>query len=449
MLSTLQSPPLGGTDTVLYRHPPDGSNAQESRLTTLLLLWILSTVFYYDRFLPGFRPDRILFCVVLFSFLKSWNQGAFKIGKWGLIETLMASFFTLCSLSLWMTGGNRSEASGANTEINEVLNITVFPFITYFITKNTPYSRSAVWASLGVISMMTLYLALTSWFERYGLHRLIWPRYITDRTIGTHPDRSRGPFLQAVFMGFNMTVGLLCLYLRFAGTTTFLKRVLLFLVSLLTLGGIYFTFTRGPWIALGVALLVTSWVPSPIRKLSRSINMLLLVLFLFSGASQFSLSGGNLFSRRQNTLEQRDLNYRIAFHMGMEHPFFGVGFSRMGMEFDKYFNRYYRGEDWHKWDGNHNEYLGLFAEVGVFAVLFFILILGLMIREAVYCIRSLPDAMSLEMGVAVCSLSSLLGFALIAYFNQIRAAPFHVCITFLLAGWVAAIRQRHEGITGA
>ena len=412
-------------------------------LFSVLCLWLWSTMFYYNHLgVPSaVRPDRILAVFVGFLAIRAQMRGLFSKFKFGFLEFLMLLFTGACFLSLVVSGSNRTVGVGANTEINEVFNLTIYPYLTYLIARQIPYSRRRFLWFLGVMVLIGAYLGFTAIFERYDMDTFIFPKYIADMSIGIHQGRSRGPFLQAVFMGYNLIVCLFCIYLRLSEMRSRTGFLLLLVFAFAIILGIYFTNTRGAWLALALGLMAASTLRSSVRRIAIGVNLVLALGFFFSGASQFSLSGGNLFTKRQNTLEQRDLNYRIAFHMGLDHPLTGVGFSRMGYEFDKYFVKYYKGEEWQGWDGNHNEYLGLFAEVGITAPLLYSLILFLVGKRAFSGSRYYPPEMALERSLAVCTVGALFGFALISYFNQVRAAPFHICIIFLLAGIAASARD--------
>ena len=400
-------------------------------------------MFYYNHMgiSSVLRPDRFLAVFLTVVALQTWFRGLFDPFRFGILEWSALIFTGLCFFSLIVAGSNRQEGLGANTEINEVFNLTVYPYMTYFLARQIRYSRKRLLWFLGGMVMIGVYLGVTAIFERFGINSLIFPSYISDMGIGIHQGRSRGPFLQSVFLGYTLVVCIACILVLVSATGQRWKRVLLLSVCFADILGVYFTNTRGAWVALGLVLAFTSFANSTLRKFSIGINVAIAFGFVFSGASQFSLTGGSLFSKRQNTIEQRDLNYRIAFYMGIDHPISGVGFSRMGYEFDKYFVKYYRGEEWQGWDGNHNEYLGLFAEVGIFAPLLFAGVLFMIGKHAYWGYRNYPQEMSLERALSVATIGALAGFSQISYFNQVRAAPFHICIIFLLAGLAGSARN--------
>ena len=416
----------------------------QSFLFTLLCLWIISLVFRQESLM--IRPDRILFCILAVTSAYFCWSGRLVPIRIGWLEFCFGAFSILCVASLVSFGGNRTEGLGRNTELNEVLNMTLYPFGAYLLARHLPYSRQQTLWLTSLLVILGAYLAVTAICERFGINSLIWPRYIIDPSFGTHLGRARGPFVQAVFMGFSLSVCLLGIVLALSQAQTWIRRGLLMMLIPLCLAGVYFTNTRGPWVALGLALCTGIALRSSVRRLFIGIIVFILVGFCFSDASKFSLSRGNLFTQRQNTIEQRELNYRIAFHMGLDHPLTGVGWSRMGYEFDRYFSKYYRGEDWVAWDGNHNEYLGLFAEVGFFALFFFLALELTIAKRLITAIRELPEFMEFERSTAVCALASLIGLAFISYCNQVRAGPFHIVIVFLLCGLTAGAMESARAI---
>ena len=80
---------------------------------------------------------------------------------------------------------------------------------------------------------------------------LIYPRFILDESLGFHPDRARGPFLQAVANGVSLNIlGILALALSQK------RKILVVLLWLALPVAVLATMTRAVWIAFAVSATV-------------------------------------------------------------------------------------------------------------------------------------------------------------------------------------------------
>ena len=399
-----------------------------------MALLCASQMFYYFGW--PLRPDRFLWFCFLISVTLDFVRGRLKRPPFRLLELLMACFSAWIIVSLLFALGPGGVETG--TRINEALNLTVYPFTLFLVAQQLSYDPISAKAFVRFLAWVGLYLGVTAIAERFGIGWLIWPRYIADASVGIHFGRARGPFVDAVLMGLNQTVCLVAVFVSLQWENGFIKRLVLMLSIPLLLLGIYLTGTRGPWVALAVSLAVTVVIRTKLRKSALVCVALIGFAFVFAGASKFSLTSGTLFSRRQNTVDDRVVNYRVALLMGMDNLAHGVGFAEMGEHFMHYYNLAGR-PSFGGWDGNHNEYLGLFAETGLPALVLFVAILILTILRCLTLIRHAQDESARLLGVL--ALCAMLGLTVIGMFNQIRSAAYHICTAYFLAGVAASITQ--------
>jgi len=172
---------------------------------------------------------------------------------------------------------------------------------------------------------------------------------------------------------------------------------------LLCMVGVYLTNTRGVWLGLATALMTTLLFKVRMRRMVTIAFGIVVLSYFFLGASQFSLYQNTLFSKRQNTVVDRDVNNMVALKMGSENPIFGIGWGRMRNEFDKY-HRMIGSPEFGGWDGNHNEYLGIFAQMGTIALILYGVLLISVIRMVLNTYRHLPRQMEFERSYAVSTL---------------------------------------------
>ena len=411
----------------------------------LLSLCILSQLFFYHSW--PLRPDRILAILTLVYFAAMYSRGDIGKLKIQTIEVCMIAFTILCGASLIQGDVLGLTGTDQSTAIQQVINISLFPFLFYFVAKRLNYNRNEVQAFIKLLMFIGLYLGLTALCERYSINALIWPSYIADATLGIHYGRARGPLLNSVFLGMILVFCVMNLLTLWSVTKRTLPRQLLGAGILLCMVGVYLTNTRGVWIGLGTALMTTFLFKVRMRRMVAVAIGIVVLSYLFVGASQFSIFKDTLFSKRQNTVVDREVNNMVALKMGSENPVFGIGWGRMGKEFNVY-HKMIGSPEFDGWDGNHNEYLGIFAQIGTIALILYGIILISIIRMVLNTYRRLPRHMEFERAYAVSTLGCFLCYLVIAMFSDIHSSPLHNNLVFLLVGIVASISARSRNPLG-
>src|SRR5437667_4584412 len=179
----------------------------------LLPIWLGSMLFVYQRMSPflnldlGIRisPDRLLFLVILGLFLKSTSGQR----RGGTIERLMLVFALLATIS-WVT--TRPDAEGTKLRwLTTIFQLAYFPFIAYYIAKNSDYSERDLKRLLNGILIVQSYLVFTGLAEHYQLSWLVWPKYILDTTLSDQGDRLTGSFSNSGMLGAALVMNLGCL----------------------------------------------------------------------------------------------------------------------------------------------------------------------------------------------------------------------------------------------
>jgi O-antigen ligase len=381
-------------------------------------------------------PDRLVFLLIFSLFVWSFVNGRVRSSSLGAIEVCMFLFALLCTLSYLAT---RPDASLLRFKwLTTLFNFIFLPFGIYLTAKYTRYSRAKVTVVLRTIVGIGVYLSLTGAFEHYDMSAFIWPKYIADPTVGIQWGRSRGPFPGSNPMGEWLIVvflatSLLMPYLR-APWRLFLQALVP-----LTVAGIYFTDTRSVWLSFAAVLAIAIIRGGKFGVQSRLVVLLLLVTFVVGIGSKFSFNETTLFTRRQNTVDYRLSNYQTAINMGLANPATGVGYGNFGATWDKYFGDEERQLTKDLTDGNHNTYLGLFAELGLPGLFLYVALLAGLARECLAVRRQLAPKDDFERHFSLSALSVMTVAMIEALFGDLRFDPTLNTLFFLFLGITASI----------
>jgi len=204
------------------------------------------------------------------------------------------------------------------------------------------------------------YLSFTAIAFLVGAKALIFPRFILDESLGFHPDRARGPFLQAVANGVSLNMlGLVALHAYRRGRMRGLKSAIL-LASVPV--AILATMTRAVWLSFAGSVGVLIFLSNNRRLRHASLGLALIAgaaLVVVTGSHD---SGGALSDRLE---DRKPVEFRVAVYTGswqmfLERPLMGWGFHQMPAELPRYVREY---ND--KVLYPHNTYLELLVEEGI------------------------------------------------------------------------------------
>jgi O-antigen ligase len=198
---------------------------------------------------------------------------------------------------------------------------------------------------------------------------LIFPRFILDESLGFHPDRARGPFLQAVANGVSLNIlGVLVIALSQKR-----KTVVNWLWMVLPLA-VLATMTRAVWISFVVSTIVLGFRLVE-RRLQAACALLAVVglgIGLTIGLSNISMKTA-FWDRtgERGPVEARLAVYDAGWAMFRERPFTGWAAGGMYSELARRMEGYHLRTFY-----VHNTYLALLVEFGVpglalYGVLFF------------------------------------------------------------------------------
>lgn len=379
-------------------------------------------------------PDRLLFLVILGLFLKS--TAGQRHG--GSIGRVMLAFAVVCTVS-WLT--TRPDAEGERLRwLTTIFQLAYFPFLAYYIAKNSDYSERDLKRLLNGVMVIQSYLVFTGLAEHYQISWLVWPKYILDRTLSDQGERLTGAFASSSQLGaaLVMNVGCLCIMTLY---TAGAKRRYLYVLILLSCACVYFTSTRTVWLGLFAVLVIFYFSRTGLRKPVRMIGMLLVAVALTGVGTKLSLYNKSLFSQRQDTVEYRLINLRAGLKVFPEHPFFGIGYGGFRKLMTENEDRL--GVDQNTLSsGNENTWLGILVDMGLVGLTIYVMIFVLLIRSNLRFLRHHDPDKPFARPLAVLALAMVLYLVINWNTGDLRFHLYDPCFAFLVQGIVAGLAKR-------
>lgn len=219
---------------------------------------------------------------------------------------------------------------------------------------------------LGVLVVTGGYLGLTSLFETIGANVLVVPKYILDPNIGFHPDRARGPFIEAEANGLALFACAVAGVVAWFTYQRFAARAAALTVAVLCAGGCLFTLSRAIWIGSVAGVLITMLAFHELRR--HVVPILIAGALVATGAFAF-IPGLYSKAQRRETSElpvwARATTNGAALRMVKAKPLLGWGWSRYKPEALPYFWQAGNTPLWGTDAGVHNVVLLNAVELGL------------------------------------------------------------------------------------
>jgi O-antigen ligase len=327
------------------------------------------------------------------------------------------------------------------------------PFFAFLLGKYAFSDDKAIRNILLFFVCVSIYFYVTSIAEHFGWTWLVWPKAILDPNGAGlwQPGRSRGPILHPPLFG-QMQAMFLLVHLYFFSRP--LKVILRMLLSLSLIGcflGLYFAYTRAPFIALAAGM-VTLAVLLP--RFRRTLLVLLVVAGLAQAVFSFKPEQDQFLEERLHTtgtFDNRLMMIANSLRIVQDYPVFGIGLFKAKDHLWEYnrgtnipFYGYVRGFYGGKMVP-HDIYISRIAEEGLFSggVLFAFTVV--IVRAFRRRWRANPqdnwfnrDTLALFAAIIVCYLVG--GMAIdYRYFDLVNA------VAFLLAGIIYGGLGKQEG----
>ena len=293
--------------------------------TGVLMMQIFSGNWQYLGLPIGL--DRLLFAAAVLALARDW----FGRRLLGLPIRLTAAHGLLMVLMTWATlsalfAGTLTTTNGFFSLLDR---LGLIPFFAYFLAPRLFGVASQRRTLLLGLVAVGAYLGVTSFAEGLGIDPLVFPGYILDDTLGIHTDRARGPFLEAVAMGFGLLTCAVAALVAAHEWRSRTGRRLAIAVAVLCALGTVFTLTRAVWLGGVLAVLATAVVTPVLRRwiVPAAAAGVLLVVVLLALVPGLSASVGERAGSQRPLWDRYNSNV-AALNIVQAEPLTGVGWQR-------------------------------------------------------------------------------------------------------------------------
>lgn len=325
--------------------------------------------------LPRFiAPDRFLIALALLAIVVrapgTRDRLALRARPVHALMYLAAAF----AITSAIAAGTLTQQSGF---FNLLDRLGILPWLVFALAPSVLFRERDRNLLLATMVALGVYLGATALFETINLRALVFPRYISDPSVGIHFGRARGPFAQAAVNGLAMYACILASLMALRAWRRWLPRLLAGAAVGLCGVGLLFTLQRSIWLGASVASLGTMLL---VRDLRRFVVPTVVACAVVVGVSVAVIPGlGEKVKTREESAgtirERRALN-DAALNMIAARPLFGVGWNT----FPERSSEYFEVTDSYRLESTrgtplHNAYLANAVELGLLGASLWLLVM--------------------------------------------------------------------------
>ncbi|MEM7477101.1 MAG: O-antigen ligase family protein [Planctomycetota bacterium] len=387
--------------------------------------------------------DRLLLLPLCLQLALNWYSGEQSIRRFEIVDIAIGLF------ALWLAARTFSQPLGSQiagqpNTLMHFLNGYFIPFFLYFAVRTSKIEPSQMRVVLYAVLGLGLYLSVTAVLEIIQMWSLVFPRFISDPTLGIHFGRARGPMLQSVRLGVVLIVcwlalGLFTVWIKPASHRMWLA---FGVGSLLSCGAIYLTYTRSVWMGLAFCMLLLAFLG--LQGVSRrfAITTMLLaacVVGIFKGPDLIA------FKREYSAAETKESTYmRAAFayvslEMFQDKPISGFGFNQFQVYNPPYLEDRQSNLNLNSIRGyvHHNGFLSLLVDLGIVGLLAYLMILLSVVSKAT-SLLNLPPRYSWVHGIALLTLAFIGTHSIQMLFHEMSFSTVENGFLFAIIGLLIA-----------
>jgi len=208
------------------------------------------------------------------------------------------------------------------------VNSSMVPMSAYLYGRHAIKKEKQIRNVFYFFLALSIYYSITAIGEHFKLNALVWPKAILNPEVGHlwHPGRSRGPVMHPPLFG-QLQAMLVPVYFFFITRKISIFKTALLGVSFgLSLLGVFLAYTRGPWLAAGVALPMLGLLRPHYRKV---LGVVAVIGIIVGTLGLFQLANSDFLQERldsSNTLDNRLAYFVTSVRIISDHPLFGVGY---------------------------------------------------------------------------------------------------------------------------
>jgi len=290
---------------------------------TAILIWLISVLGFRNSFiiptpgLPDLTLDRILLLWAMSIFVIKWVAEGRRVERPVLPEALVIihAIYLLGSCLI-------SNPQAVNLWTRSYFMPTVAFLFGKYVLRDERWLMKTLW----ILILVSFYHSVTAVAEHFHFDPLIWPKSIYTMQ-KTYAGRAVGIFGNPGVLGVFLAMALPFQLLLFLRARSLGAK--LFMVVAIGLGiiGLYFTYTRGPWLAAAAGLIVLAWLGwEQYGKRMIPIGVLALMLgftgLLGVGQDKFLQTRMGT----EHTITGRINAWGTAYRIWLDYPLFGSGF---------------------------------------------------------------------------------------------------------------------------
>lgn len=320
----------------------------------------------YMPFLPDISIDRIFSVWVILMFAvrllmrKDRVRGPFLVD---ILFLLHVAYILANTMYI-----------GSRAHTHEWALSSVTPFVGYFMGKNIICRERELRFIFKFFAILMVYYAIQSIAQHFRLEFLVWPKTTLDLHYGLHhTGRSRGPFLHPPLFGQIMAMLIPVQFYLFYRFRSKFSRGSIIVALALSIVGLFYTYTRAPWVATMAGFLVLAILRPRYRQFIVGAGIIAAVAVFFGMARMVEQDSEFVHDRLTNiwTIKNRLAAMSAALRIWRDNPLFGAGF----FTWDEIYGLYRRGETF--WFFGyversagagvriHDMYIGRLAEEGI------------------------------------------------------------------------------------
>ncbi|MFC1965906.1 O-antigen ligase family protein [Chloroflexota bacterium] len=372
-------------------------------------------------------PPEVLFIGVIgLGFLLTMLNNRTKWVRTPL-DWFILGFVVICLISSCFS-------SDVALSMSYVVEGILIPILLYYVIVNVVRTPAQLHKMLAAM----FFLAVSGGI--YQLYRIYEATGFSMTALSNQWWIARGsPVSSDIYAGVSVLVLMMpvALVLCMAKGQWLWLRALAFAAVFLGYTQILFTFRRGDWLAALVQIVILIVIVSRVRRLAIVLSPLVMLWLFFDGFGVVEEILGMWprapleFTSLGSSILIRFWTWGESFKLMIAHPLTGIGLGTFTSAFLLY-------EGWLWMRGAHHLFLSIGAEAGVIALLFFIAILVVVLKEGVLLMRSLEDTYpkNLVLGLVI----GVAGYIIVGVSTGIYLAVDHFILpTVMLWGLIGLI----------